>query len=87
MKNNISYSPEVIKYLKKTYKKDKKIYYLILSTLQEIIEDPYNSDLLKGIPKNRRKKRKGDYRIIFRIQKNDTMRIIKIGHRKNIYKT
>ncbi len=56
----------------------------IVRKIEELTEDPFSKDIkrLKGIKDFRL--RVGDYRVIFSIERN-IIRIIKIGHRKNIY--
>lgn len=68
-------------------KQDKNTKELIFNCLGDIEKDPYNSDLMKSHYKGARKKRKGDYRIIFIIN-TDTyeIQIIKIGKRTSIYR-
>ena len=56
----------------------------IIKKVGELIENPYSRDIkrLKGVDAFRL--RVGDYRVIFEIE-DDTIRILKVGHRKNIY--
>lgn len=56
----------------------------ILKKIGELEKNPFLRDVkrLKGEPLFRL--RVGDYRVIFEIDKN-TIKILKIGHRKNIY--
>jgi mRNA interferase RelE/StbE len=56
----------------------------ILKKVDELSENPYSKDVkrLKGMVAYRL--RVGDYRIIFEISGN-TIFILKVGHRKNIY--
>ena len=85
----LHYDTNVVKYLKKLVKKDKETVIMLLNTIEEIHEYPYNSDILKGNKKGDRKKRKGDYRIIYRIDNAvnpPQIRISKVGHRKKVYK-
>jgi mRNA-degrading endonuclease RelE of RelBE toxin-antitoxin system len=53
---------------------------------RKIRSDPLSSDTLKGNRKGCREVCKGNYRIIFRIDNNNIVRILKIGHRKHVYK-
>jgi mRNA interferase RelE/StbE len=69
-------------YLKKL---DKKILQMIIQGLENIYNDPLKSDILKGDWEGCRKIRKGSYRIIFEINGN-IITILKIGHRKHVYK-
>jgi mRNA interferase RelE/StbE len=56
----------------------------IFKKVDELSENPFSKDIkrLKGTSDFRL--RVGDYRIIFSIEK-DTIQILKVGHRKNIY--
>jgi len=77
------------KYLKKLSKKNKHDLKSLLNSIKQISKDPHNSNNLKSNTKKKRKVRKGDYRIIFRIDtetKPTEIHIITIGKRKNVYK-
>ena len=85
----LKFEPQAEKYLKKLAIKDKKVANIIFKAIKKIINNPHNSDILKGNKKRIRKKKQGDYRVFFRI--NDSVnppeiRIYRIGHRKNVYK-
>ena len=56
----------------------------IIKKVEELSEDPFSRDIkrLKGSKDFRL--RVGDYRVILSIEGN-TIQILKIGHRKNIY--
>ena len=56
----------------------------ILKKIDELAENPFSKDIkkLKGYDDFRL--RVGDYRVIFSIEQN-TIQILKVGHRKNIY--
>ncbi|MEK6926092.1 MAG: type II toxin-antitoxin system RelE/ParE family toxin [Nanoarchaeota archaeon] len=56
----------------------------ITKKVNELVENPLSKDIkkLKGLAGYRL--RVGDYRVIFDIEK-DTIFILKVGHRKNIY--
>ena len=56
----------------------------ILKKVDELSENPFSKDIkkLKGCDDFRL--RVGDYRIILSIEQ-DTIQILKVGHRKNIY--
>ena len=77
------------KYLKKLVIKDKKAAQIIFKAIGEILEDPYNSVIMKGNKKGFRRKKQGDYRVIFRINNLSNppeIRIYVVGHRRNVYK-
>jgi len=56
----------------------------ILKKVDELSENPFSKDIkrLKGCDDFRL--RVGDFRVIFSIEQN-TIQILKVGHRKNIY--
>ena len=56
----------------------------ILKKVEELAENPFSKDIKKLKGSNDFRLRVGDYRIIFSIEKN-TIQILKVGHRKNIY--
>ena len=85
----LKFESQAEKYLKKLVIKDKKTASIILKAIREILNDPYNSDMMKGNKKGVRKKKQGDYRILFKINNNVNpaeIRIYIVGHRKNVYK-
>ncbi|OGX27500.1 MAG: hypothetical protein A3D10_04190 [Omnitrophica WOR_2 bacterium RIFCSPHIGHO2_02_FULL_48_11] len=54
---------------------------------EQIARDPYCGKALKGELHNLFSYRMGDYRIIYQIEKNKvTVIVLKIGHRKDVYK-
>lgn len=57
----------------------------IVKKIDELKNNPYSHDIKKLKGSEDFRLRVGDYRIILNIQGN-IIRILKIGHRKNIYK-
>ena len=57
----------------------------ILKKIEELSENPFSKDIKRLKGSNDFRLRVGDYRVIFFIEQN-TIQILKIGHRKNIYK-
>ena len=57
----------------------------IVKKINQLKENPFSKDVKRLKESDSFRLRVGDYRAIFDIQGN-TIRIIKIGHRKNIYK-
>lgn len=57
----------------------------ILKKVEELSENPFSKDIKKLKGSSDFRLRIGDYRLIFFIEQN-TIQILKIGHRKNIYK-
>jgi len=57
----------------------------IIKKIDELLSDPYSLNIkrLKGIEAFRL--RVGDYRVIFEVSGNNIL-ILKVGHRRNIYK-
>ncbi|KZX10610.1 type II toxin-antitoxin system RelE family toxin [Methanobrevibacter filiformis] len=91
LKKNLTYKltikPSVKKYLLKLSKKNKKDVNIILKGIEDLINNPYNSDFLKDSQDKERKIRKGNYRILFLIFEDEKqVEILKIGKRSNIYK-
>jgi len=56
----------------------------ILKKVDELSENPFYKDIKRLKGQNDFRLRVGDYRVIFEIEK-DTIIILKVGHRKNIY--
>ena len=80
---DINITEEAEKDLKKITKKDTEI---ILKKIYSIKKNPLHFiERLSGV--NLWKLRIGDYRVVMMIDtKNEIINVIKIGHRKNIYK-
>ncbi|HLC32147.1 MAG TPA: type II toxin-antitoxin system RelE/ParE family toxin [Candidatus Nanoarchaeia archaeon] len=70
--------------LKNIEKIESSITRRIVKKIEELSENPFSKDIkrLKGSSDFRL--RVGDYRVIFFIEK-ETIQILKVGHRKNIY--
>jgi mRNA interferase RelE/StbE len=56
----------------------------IIKKVDELSENPFSKDIKRLKRSDDFRLRVGDYRIIFSIEKN-TIQILKVGHRKNIY--
>ena len=56
----------------------------ILKKVDELSENPFSKDIKKLKGSDDFRLRVGDYRVIFAIEQN-TIQILKVGHRKNIY--
>lgn len=77
------------RYLKKLNKQNQEDLKKLLKLLYSIPYNPYDSKPLHGKFEGLRRVRKGDHRIVFRINKNVNsyeIRILDIGKRKNVYK-
>ena len=70
---------------KELYKLEPIISRRIVKKVGELKENPYTKDIIKLKGEEGFRLRVGDYRIIIAIEK-DTILVLKIGHRKNIYK-
>jgi mRNA interferase RelE/StbE len=57
----------------------------IFKNIEELKENPFSKGIKKLVNSIYYRLRVGDYRIIFRINQ-DNIIIVKIGHRKNVYK-
>jgi len=56
----------------------------IIIKVRELSEDPFSKDIKKLTGESSFRLRVGDYRILFDIIR-DTIIVLKVGHRKNIY--
>jgi len=81
MAYTIKWDKPVRIYLKKI---DSHISRRIIKKTRQLEKDPFSNDVksLKGQKGFRL--RVGDYRVIFRIEK-DEIHVVKVGHRRNIY--
>ena len=68
-------------------KLDRTVAKRIFGKVSQLCENPYHFDVTKMVGAPYFRLRVGDYRVIFDIQ-NDLLRILvlKVGHRKNVYK-
>jgi addiction module RelE/StbE family toxin len=85
----VIYSNTFDKSFARISKKDKQIAERILRVMEEISNDPHNSDILSPPLKGARKKRVGQYRIIFEIFTSSNppeIHFLDVGNRKNVYK-
>jgi mRNA interferase RelE/StbE len=57
----------------------------IIKKIEELSENPFSKDIKRLKGRNEFRLRVGDYRVFFSIEQN-TIQILKVGHRKNIYK-
>ena len=70
--------------LREVEKLENSIARRIVKKVDELTENPFSKDIKKLKGCNDFRLRVGDYRVIFYIEK-DTIIILKVGHRKNIY--
>jgi len=80
--------PQVDRFLNRISKKDKKTLEIILKAIKEIRDNPHGCELIQGSLETR-KKRKGNYRILYRINKSTQQPLIeiaKVNHREKVYK-
>jgi mRNA interferase RelE/StbE len=84
MRFQIIWSESAVNELKKL---DRTLSKRIFNKVSQLSENPYQFDVIKMVGDPYFRLRVGDYRVIFDIQ-NDLLRIliIKVGHRKNIYR-
>lgn len=83
MAYNIQYKSSITKDIKRISKQE--AVKLINRIETQLSQNPYSFPILKGEFKGLRKYRSGNFRIIFTIEK-DCVIILKIGHRKDVYK-
>ncbi|MCG2736667.1 MAG: type II toxin-antitoxin system RelE/ParE family toxin [Candidatus Methanoperedenaceae archaeon] len=84
MKFQIIWSESAAGELKKL---DRTVAKRIFKKVSQLCEKPYDFDVTKMVGDPYFRLRVGDYRVVFDIQ-NDLLRILvlKVGHRKNVYK-
>lgn len=84
MRFQIIWSESASRELKKL---DRTVAKRIFQKVSQLSENPYHLDVIKMVGEPYFRLRIGDYRVVFDIQ-NDILRILilKVGHRKNIYK-
>ena len=88
MTYKLEYSNQVNNFFK-NIKKDNKASEIILKLIEEVVEDPFDSDFMQPPFKGARKKRKGKYRVIFDVileSNPQTIRLLKIDKRGKVYK-
>ncbi len=56
----------------------------VFKKVEELSDNPFSKDIKRLKGSNDFRLRVGDYRVIFSIEQN-TLQILKVGHRKNIY--
>jgi mRNA interferase RelE/StbE len=81
---NIVYKKSVQRDLKKLSKTEAGR--LLNQIERELIKKPESNQILKGQFAGLRKFRVGDYRVIYALLSEDIL-ILRIGHRKNIYRS
>lgn len=67
-----------------TIKLEPNISRRIFKKVEELTENPFSKDIKKLKGNGDFRLRVGDYRVIFSIEQ-ETIQILKVGHRKNIY--
>ena len=84
---NVVIDPPVIKELKKIKKGFPSVFPRLVKTIDALAHDPFHGKPLHGSKKGCYSMREGDYRVIYEIHLNDdTVHIIAVGHRKEIYR-
>lgn len=78
---NIEWTPKSIKDIEKM---EPSLLSRIFKKIEELKEDPFSKDIKRLKGQTSFRLRVGDYRVIFDINQ-DTIFILKVGHRKNIY--
>ena len=84
MRYRIAFKNSVSKDLKKI--DIKKVKEILEKIETELSENAEKSPALKGKFSRLRKYRIGDYRIIYTLLNNDTVLILRIAHRKEVYR-
>jgi len=78
---NIEWKEHALQNIKKL---ENSIARRIIKKVDELSENPFSKDIKRLKGSNDFRLRVGDYRVIFSIEK-ETIQILKVGHRKNIY--
>ena len=66
---------------------DRKYYSRIINAIEALAETPYKGKKLKGQFKGRYSLRVGNYRIVYKVEKERLIiYVIDLGHRKKIYR-
>ncbi len=81
MKYPISYEKEALKELEKL---EPSLSRRIVCKIEKMSENPYACDVKKLMASDYYRLRVGDYRVLF-IFENNTIKILKVGHRQQIY--
>lgn len=83
----IEIAPAALKFLERLKSQHKNIVDRLVNAIDSLKENPYQGKKLLGELANFRSLRVGDYRIIYTvIQEKVLIQIIKIGHRREIYR-
>ena len=84
---NIEIAPSALKFLEKLTKSNKNISNRLNAAIDNLKTSPYIGKKLTSELKDCRSLRVGDYRIIYSIIEHQILiQIIKIGHRREIYR-
>ncbi|MBM3231951.1 type II toxin-antitoxin system RelE/ParE family toxin [Candidatus Pacearchaeota archaeon] len=81
MKYKISYEKRALLELRKM---DKLLAIRIIKKIKELEDDPFSKDIKRLKGQTSFRLRIGDYRVLFELFEEE-IKILKIGHRKNIY--
>ena len=82
MSYDIRWDDEAVKQLRKLHA---SIAQRIVKKIKEMQEDPFQVDVKKLKGEELYRLRVGDYRVLFSLHQ-ETIEIVEIGHRRNIYK-
>ncbi len=83
----IEVDPKAVRDLKKLYRTNLALTKRIIKLIDSIPSNPYSGKPLKGNKQDCYSLRSGDYRIIYEVYVSQkTIHIIRIGHRKDIYR-
>lgn len=83
----VEFSNVAAKELERVYRIDKKLYFHFICAIETLKINPYQGKPLKGKLAGNYSLRIGDYRVIYRIHKDELIvYIIDLGHRREIYR-
>ena len=83
----IEFGSQATRDLRRLQRADRKLVISLAKCIDSLTEDPYSGKPLKGDKKGCYSLRYGDYRIIYEIHSAPkVVHVIRIGHRKEIYR-
>ena len=87
MQYNIEVSPGVLKFIERLEKGNKNISQRIIRAIDSLKSDPFIGKKLLGELSDFRSLRVGEYRILYIIiEKRVLVQVVKIAHRKEVYR-
>jgi mRNA interferase RelE/StbE len=83
----VLFSKSVEKFLATQQKRNRKLFSRLMDAFDEISDDPHKATVLTGNLKGYYSYRVGDYRILFEVDKRQSLLYVeKIEHRREVYR-